>query len=139
VPSFGLCLAAVFLDYIMAKTFTFARVSNSALLRRKAALVRTMSIPTSGIRASYVRQFLTCGKRNCRCQRGMKHGPFHYLVQCLGRGSVRKFLLKTPTEREQARAGIAAHVAFQERLEELSQINAEMLRRGAVTETLLGE
>ena len=60
----------------------------------------------------------------------MKHGPFHYLVQCMGVGKVRKFLLKTPAEREQARESIAAHAAFQTRMEELSQINTELLRRG---------
>jgi hypothetical protein len=91
-----------------------------------------MSIPASAVRASSVRQFLTCGKKNCRCQRGRKHGPFQYLVQCLGVGSIRKFLLKTPAQREQARASIAAHSVFQEQLEELSQINTELLRRGAL-------
>ena len=62
----------------------------------------------------------------------MKHGPFHYLVQCMGVGKVRKFLLKTPAQREQARASIAAHAAIQACLEEFSQINTELLRRGAL-------
>ncbi|MGA2175579.1 MAG: DUF6788 family protein [Verrucomicrobiota bacterium] len=114
----------------MAKTFNFKGASDLDLTRRKNALLERMHIPTSAMRASYVRQFLTCGKKNCRCQRGRKHGPFHYLVQCLGVGSVRKFLLKTTAQREQARASIAAYAIFQEQLEELSQINAELLRRG---------
>ena len=114
----------------MAKTFNLKGASDPDLTRRKIALLAGMRIPASAVRASYVRQFLTCGKKNCRCQRGMKHGPFHYLVQCLGVGSVHKFLLKTPAQREQARASVAAHSIFQEQLEELSQINAELLRRG---------
>jgi len=82
------------------------------------------------VRASYVRHYLTCGKKNCRCRRGFKHGPFFYLVQCLGTGRVRKFLLKTPAQRKQARASIAAHLKLQRRLAELSEINTELLRRG---------
>jgi len=101
-----------------------------ALQKRKAILLVQFRLPVDSIRASYVRQYLTCGKKNCRCQRGFKHGPFYYLVQCLGTGRVRKFLLKTPEQRKQARAGIAAHLKFQRQLAEISEINTELLRRG---------
>jgi hypothetical protein len=114
----------------MAKIFHFKRVSAVGLNHRKKALLTHMRVPGNAIRASRVRQFLTCGKKNCRCQRGHKHGPFEYFVQCMGVGIVRKFLLKTVAQKEQARATIAAYVTFQEQLEELSQINTELLRRG---------
>jgi hypothetical protein len=42
---------------------------------------------------------------------------------------MQKFLLKTPTQRQQAQQAIAAWQRLQEQLEELSQINAELLRR----------
>jgi hypothetical protein len=113
----------------MAKTLR--REATAALQERKAVLLAQFQSPADLLRASYVRQYLTCGKKNCRCQRGFKHGPFYYLVQCLGTGNVRKFLLKTPEQRRQARAGIAAHLKFQRRLTELSELNTELLRRGA--------
>lgn len=103
--------------------------STHSLEKRRLILLERLCPPPDAIRASYVRQFVTCGKKNCRCQRGHKHGPFHYLVQCLGTGRVRKFLLKTPQARKQARAGVSAYTEYQERLEELSQINTELLRR----------
>ena len=103
-----------------------------ALQRRKAAVLARFQPAPDFLRASYVKQYLTCGKPNCRCHRGFKHGPFYYLVQCLGPGRVRKFLLKTPAQRKQARAGIAAHLKMQRRLAELSEINTELLRRGMV-------
>jgi hypothetical protein len=114
----------------MAKTFHLRNMATSALIRRKVSLLAGLRIPTTAVRASYVEQFLTCGKKNCHCHRGMKHGPFHYLVQCMGVGKVHKFLLKTPAQREQARTSITKHVAFQAHMEELSQINTELLRRG---------
>lgn len=52
-----------------------------------------------------------------------------YLTLCLGTGRVRKFLLKKTDQQQQARAGTTAYSQFMEGVEELSQINAELLRR----------
>ena len=60
---------------------------------------------------------------------GSKHGPYYYLTQCLAVGKMNKFLLKTEAQRQMARAGVEHYHALQEQLEELSQINAELLRR----------
>ena len=114
----------------MAKTILIRDQSTPKLRRRKTVLLAELVPPADFLRASLVKQYVTCGKKNCRCQRGFKHGPFFYLVQCVGVGNVRKFLLKTPEQRKQARAGIAAHQKFQQRLAELSEINTELLRRG---------
>jgi hypothetical protein len=114
----------------MAKIFRLNNSSTILLQKRKAALLSNLVIPTALVRASFVKQYLTCGKKNCRCRRGLKHGPFHYLVQCLDSGKVHKFLLKSVEQKTEARAAIAAHSVFHEKLEELSQINTELLRRG---------
>ena len=115
----------------MVKTIKLRGLSVARLEQRKAGLLRHMPGATTLIRASFVTQYLTCGKKNCRCRRGAKHGPFYYLVQCAGTGQIQKFLLKTPAQRKQARAGIAAHLKLQRRLAEISAINTELLRRGA--------
>lgn len=125
------CVPASFLSLYMAKIFHMQKLSTLSLEKRRLILLERLVQPPDAIRASYVRQFVTCGKSNCRCQRGHKHGPFHYLVQCLGTGKVRKFLLKTPEARKQARESVTAYTEFQERLEELSQINTELLRRSS--------
>lgn len=114
----------------MAKIFRVQSATIAVLRRRRAALATDLLVPLHAIRASCVEQYLTCGKNNCRCRRGHKHGPFHYLVQCLQTGTTRKFLLKTVGQKEQARAAVLAYADFQDKLEELSQINAELLRRG---------
>ena len=116
----------------MAKIFLLRNLSLIALRKRKLDLLVRLALPVDAMRASCVQQYLTCGKINCRCRRGRKHGPFHYLVQCLGPGKIQKFLLKTASQQELARASVAAYTQFQKQLEELSQINAELLRRGAV-------
>ncbi len=114
----------------MARIFELKRKSTLALRQRKQGLLRQLRLPPHALRASCVEQFLTCGKASCSCHQGHKHGPYYYLTLCLAAGHIRKFLLKEPNQQQQARAGTAAYAQFMEGVEELSQINAELLRRG---------
>ena len=114
----------------MARIFELQHKSTLALRRRKQLLLGHLRPPPELLRASYVEQFLTCGKPACSCHQGQKHGPYYYLTQSLGPGQIRKFLLKSPEQQDQARRGTAAYSQFIEGVEELSQINAELLRRG---------
>lgn len=113
----------------MATIYHCRRISTLALRQRRASLVQKLSVPASLLRASLVERFGTCGRPNCCCQRGQRHGPFYYLTQCLAQGHMQKFLLKTQAQRQQAQAAIASWQVLQAQLEELSQINAELLRR----------
>jgi cell division protein FtsB len=51
-------------------------------------------------------------------------------------GKINKFLLQTPSQPQAAKEGIERYRQLQEQLEELSQINAQLLRR---EENLTGE
>jgi hypothetical protein len=114
----------------LAKIYSLRRTSTLALRQRKAALLRQLSVPPELLRASFVERFTTCGKANCACAQGRKHGPFYYLAIGLAPGRVLKFLLKTDAQQQQGRQGVQAYQRLWEGLEELSQINAELLRRG---------
>ena len=114
----------------MAKIYKLRRTSTLALRHRKAALLRWLAVPADLLRASYVERFTTCGKSNCACAQGQRHGPFYYLTSNLSTGKILKFLLKEPEQRSAAQTGVEHYQAHWERLEELSQINAELLRRG---------
>jgi hypothetical protein len=114
----------------VAKIYQFRRTSTLALRQRRARLLHQMAPPPNLLRASYVQRFTTCGKPNCACRQGHRHGPFFYLVANLAPGHILKFLLKTPGQQSAAALGVQAYQEHWERLEELSQINAELLRRG---------
>ena len=121
----------------MAKIHELARKSTLALRQRKRFLVSQIQIFPDCLRASLVERFARCGKPNCHCHHGgPKHGPSYFLTQCLAVGKINKFLLKTSLQQQAAQAGIAHYRQLQEQMEELSQINAELLRRG---ESLAGE
>jgi hypothetical protein len=113
----------------MAKVFALRRLSTLVLRQRRQRLLHQLQLPPNLIRASIVERFNTCGKPNCACARGEKHGPFYYLTQCLAAGKVNKFLLKTSASQDAARAAAAAFNDFYDGMEELSQVNAELLRR----------
>ena len=113
----------------MARIYETAK-STLALRHRKRWLLARLKIRPDCLRASLVERFSQCGKANCQCHHGGdKHGPFYYLTQCLAVGKINKFLLKTPTQQQAARSAIEHYRQLQEQLEELSQINAELLRR----------
>ena len=113
----------------MARIYGTAK-STLALRQRKRWLLVRLKIRPDCLRASLVERFSQCGKANCHCHHGGdKHGPFYYLTQCLAVGKINKFLLKTPTQQQAARSAIEHYRQLQELLEELSQINAQLLRR----------
>jgi hypothetical protein len=113
----------------MATLYRCRGKSTLALRHRRALLLKQLDVPLALVRAWLVERLGTCGRSNCCCQRGQRHGPFSYLTQCLAKGHLQKFLLKTEAQRQQARQAITAWQALQEQLEELSQINTELLRR----------
>ena len=80
----------------MAKIYKLRRTSTLVLRQRKAALLRQLSVPADLLRASYVERFTTCGKPNCVCVRGQRHGPFYYLTANLAPGHITKSQLNGP-------------------------------------------
>ncbi len=118
------------LHLITAKIFKLRRTATLALRQRKAALLRQLVVPADLLRGSYVERFTTCGKPNCCCAQGQRHGPFYYLVSNLATGHVLKFLLKDSSQQKGVQQAIEHYRHHWEGLEELSQINAELLRRG---------
>lgn len=105
--------------------------STLALRHRKARLLRSFHLPPELLHASLVERFMKCGKATCHCHSsGPKHGPFFYLNRCFAKGQMQSLLLKTPDQVNQARQSVAAYTHVQGVLDEISQINHELLRRG---------
>lgn len=115
----------------MSRKHALRRTSTLALRQRKAHLLRSFKPPPHLLHASLLERFLPCGKQNCHCHSGgPKHGPFFYLNRCFAKGQIQSLLLKSEDQIEQARHSLAAYAQAQELLDEISQINYELLRRG---------
>lgn len=108
------------------------RTSTLALRQRKAHLLRAFNLPPDLLHASLLERFLKCGKAQCQCRQrgGQKHGPFFYLNRSFAKGGFQTLLLKSPQQIQQARDGLQTYAQVDEALDELSQINYELLRRG---------
>jgi len=115
----------------MSKIQPLKRTPTLALRQRKAHLLRSFDLPPELLHASLIERYLKCGKANCRCHTGgPKHGPFFYLNRCFAKGQMQSLLLKSPRQIDQARQSVAAYARVQQALDEISQINHELLRRG---------
>jgi hypothetical protein len=110
--------------------FELERLSTLALRQCKAHLLRTLILPPDAIHASFLERFLKCGRPNCHCRKGEKHGPFFYLSRCLPKRQMRTLLLKEPSQILQGRRGVEAYQQLLESLDQLSWVNWELLRRG---------
>jgi hypothetical protein len=111
------------------------RLSTLALRHRKAHLLHTLTVPPEALHASFLERFLQCGRPNCHCRKGEKHGPFFYLSRCLPHRQMRTLLLKAPTQISEGRRGVQAYQQLLESLDQLSWINWELLRRGDPLQT----
>jgi len=115
----------------MSRIQSLTRTSTLALRQRKAHLLRSFELSPHILHASLVERFLKCGKANCHCHTGgPKHGPFFYLNRCFAKGQMQSLLLKSPDQIEQARQSVSAYAHVLEVLDQISQINHELLRRG---------
>lgn len=110
----------------------FQRLSTLALRQRKAQLLQTLQCPSDLIHASFLERFLKCGRPNCHCHAGDKHGPFFYLSRCLPQRQMRTLLLKGDPQIQQARRSVAAYQTVLQTLDQLSEMNWELLRRGEI-------
>ncbi len=115
----------------MSKIQPLTRASTLALRQRKGRLLRSFELPPEILHASLVERFMKCGKANCHCHSsGPKHGPFFYVNRCFSKGQMQSLLLKSTAQVDQARHSLAAYAQVQQVLDEISQINHELLRRG---------
>ena len=73
-------------------------------------------------------RYVTCGNPSCKCARGERHGPVWYLTVTLGRGHTTGGVI--PADKvDQVRGWIENYQAVRDRLEKISEINRELLRR----------
>lgn len=120
----------------MSRIRALKRISTLALRQRKAHLLRSFHLPPDLLHASLLERLMKCGKANCHCHSGgARHGPFFYLNRCFAKGRMQSFLLKSDLQLAQARQGLVAYGQMQDSLDELSQINYELLRRGEALST----
>jgi len=105
-----------------------AKLSILALRHRRQGLTKLLPPLSETLRGSLMERYLTCGKADCKCARGERHGPIWYLSVTLDQ-SHRTGSTVAPDQVQQVRRWIENYHQGKERLEKISDINRELLRR----------
>ena len=112
----------------MKESKGLGRISELALRERRKGLARQFPPVTEILRGSLVERYVTCGNPSCKCARGERHGPVWYLTVTLGRGRTTGGVI--PADKvDQVRGWIENYQTVRDRLEKISEINRELLRR----------
>ena len=122
----------------MAARENLSRLSTLALRRRRAALTRLVPPLRDILRGSLTERYLTCGKPDCKCARGERHGPVWYLSVSLD-PSHRTGMTVPPAQLVQVQRGIESYRRVKEHLEKISDINRELRRREKHHQSLRGK
>lgn len=104
------------------------RISELALRQRKQGLAKQLPPVTDILRGSLVERYVTCGNASCKCAKGERHGPSWYLTVTLGPGRTTGGIV-SEQQLDQVRNWIENYHQLKERIEKISEINRELLRR----------
>lgn len=104
------------------------KISDLALRSRRQGLAKLLPPAEEILRGSLVERYVTCGRLHCKCARGERHGPIWYLTVTLGPGRTTGGIIAAEKV-EQVRRWIENYRTFKEKLEKISEINRELLRR----------
>ncbi len=112
----------------MGERENLSKLSTLALRNRRQGLTKVLPPLGEVLRGSLMERYLTCGNPHCKCARGERHGPVWYLSVTLDQ-SHRIGSTVPPEQVEQVRCWIQNYHQVKERLEKISDINRELLRR----------
>jgi hypothetical protein len=112
----------------MRERENLSKLSTLALRNRRQGLTKVLPPLGEVLRGSLMERYLTCGNLDCKCARGERHGPVWYLSVTLDQ-SHRIGSTVPPEQVEQVRCWIENYHQVKERLEKISDINRELLRR----------
>lgn len=94
-------------------------------LLEQRALVRELLRRREQLRGSLFARYGVCGKENCVCRTGRRHGPYYVLsTRSGGKGGFS--YLEGPLA-EEARSLVSRHREFKAGLRRLRRVNAELL------------
>lgn len=97
------------------------------LAGRRRKLVEQLSGLGPVVRASLIERFTQCGKGDCKCMHGEKHGPAYYLTVSYGKGKTRQVYVPKDL-RPLAERWVRNYHQAMTVLEEISSINLELIR-----------
>lgn len=106
-----------------------SNINVEKLLAERTALLTELGTLSQMLHGSWVERYSLCSRKNCKCHRGERHGPRHYLV-VMEKGRQRQKYVPI-SQVEAAQAGRSEYGRLSEIVERITQINLALMKEGA--------
>ena len=112
----------------MKADHALSKLSTVALENRRHVLAMNLPRAEQTLRGTLMERYVTCGKPDCKCARGERHGPSWYLTVTLAPGRTTGGVV-SPEQLALVRHWVENYQRMKQDLESISAINRELLRR----------
>lgn len=99
------------------------------LLSERATLLVELGTLSQMLHGSWVERYSVCSRKNCKCHRGERHGPRHYLVVRENGGQRQKYVPNSQVEA--ARAGLSEYHRLNKIVDRITRINLALMKEDA--------
>lgn len=98
----------------------------SRLTQEKSRLLEEMSNLSQLLHGSWVERYSTCTRRDCKCHKGQRHGPRHYLVINEKGRQRQKYIPNSHVEA--AQTGLAQYKRLRQIIDRITQLNLLIMK-----------
>ena len=99
------------------------------LREERALILSELATFPQMLHGSWVERFSVCSRKDCRCRRGERHGPRHYLVVREDGKQRQKYVPNSQVDA--ALAGLQEHKRVREIVDRITQINLQLMKERA--------
>ncbi|MDD2598899.1 MAG: hypothetical protein PHO37_06720 [Kiritimatiellae bacterium] len=99
------------------------------LLNERAALLIELSSLSHLLHGSWVQRYSLCSRKDCKCHRGERHGPRHYLV--VNRDGKQRQKYVPNSQVAAAQTGLTEYSRLSKIVDRITQINLDLMKEGA--------
>ncbi len=96
------------------------------LLIEREELLDKLSTLSQILRGSWVERYSVCSRPNCKCHKGERHGPRHYIVVNEAGHQRQKYVPNAQVDA--VKYGIEQHHELQEIVNRITQINVRLMK-----------
>lgn len=95
------------------------------LQKERAGLLAELATLSRLLHGSWVERYSVCSRADCKCRKGQRHGPRHYLVINEAGRQRQKYIANSQVD--VAMDGLAQHRRLREIVDRITQLNLSLL------------
>jgi len=96
------------------------------LVNERSQLLEELKSLTQILHGSWVERYSVCSRKNCKCHKGERHGPRHYLVINENGRQRQKYIPNSLVE--SAQKGVQQYQRSTEIVDRITSINLELIK-----------